>query len=73
MKVIQVGMLGCGTEGTGVARILLENKDHINALGNERDRYKRLIELLVKQCAISDIGTKLLEANLDNFKSNKGS
>ncbi len=36
MKQIQVGMLGCGTVGTGVARILLERADLIRArLGAE--------------------------------------
>ncbi len=36
MKQIQVGMLGCGTVGTGVARILLEKADLIRArLGAE--------------------------------------
>jgi len=29
MRTIQVGLLGCGTVGTGVARILIENKDLI--------------------------------------------
>ena len=31
MKNINIGLLGCGTVGTGVARILLENKDLISA------------------------------------------
>jgi homoserine dehydrogenase len=36
MKAIQVGLLGCGTVGTGVARLLLENRDVIRArLGAE--------------------------------------
>jgi len=30
MKEIKVGLLGCGTVGTGVARLLLENKDLIS-------------------------------------------
>ena len=29
MKGINVGLLGCGTVGTGVAKILLENRDLI--------------------------------------------
>ena len=29
MRTIQVGLLGCGTVGTGVARILIENRDLI--------------------------------------------
>jgi len=29
MRIINVGLLGCGTVGTGVARILIENKDLI--------------------------------------------
>ena len=29
MKTIHVGLLGCGTVGTGVAKILIENKDLI--------------------------------------------
>ena len=36
MKPIQIGLLGCGTVGTGVARLLLENGDVIKArLGTE--------------------------------------
>jgi homoserine dehydrogenase len=31
MNAIQVGLLGCGTVGTGVARLLLENRDVIRA------------------------------------------
>ena len=31
MNAIQVGLLGCGTVGTGVARLLLENQDIIRA------------------------------------------
>ena len=36
MKTINVGLLGCGTVGTGVAKLLIENKDVISArLGTE--------------------------------------
>ena len=31
MRVINIGLLGCGTVGTGFARILIENKDLIHA------------------------------------------
>lgn len=31
MKAINIGMLGCGTVGTGVAKILLENRDLISS------------------------------------------
>ncbi|MBU0698107.1 MAG: homoserine dehydrogenase, partial [Proteobacteria bacterium] len=31
MKEIKVGLLGCGTVGTGVAKILIENKDLIRS------------------------------------------
>ena len=31
MKKINVGLLGCGTVGTGVAKILIENKDLIRS------------------------------------------
>ena len=31
MKKITIGLLGCGTVGTGVARILLEKKDLIRS------------------------------------------
>lgn len=31
MKKINIGMLGCGTVGTGVAKILIENKDLISS------------------------------------------
>ena len=30
MKEINIGLLGCGTVGTGVARLLLENKELIS-------------------------------------------
>ena len=30
MKEINIGLLGCGTVGTGVARLLLENEDLIS-------------------------------------------
>ena len=30
MKEIQIGLLGCGTVGTGVARLLIENKELIS-------------------------------------------
>ena len=29
MRTINVGLLGCGTVGTGVAKILIENRDLI--------------------------------------------
>ena len=31
MKQIQIGLLGCGTVGTGVAKLLIENKDLLTA------------------------------------------
>ncbi len=31
MKRIQIGLLGCGTVGTGVAKLLIENKDLLTA------------------------------------------
>ena len=31
MKKIQIGLLGCGTVGTGVAKILIEKKDLIRS------------------------------------------
>ncbi len=31
MKQIQIGLLGCGTVGTGVAKLLIENKDVLTA------------------------------------------
>jgi len=31
MKKINVGLLGCGTVGTGVAKILIENKELITS------------------------------------------
>lgn len=31
MKVIQVGLLGCGTVGTGVAKLLIQNRDLIQS------------------------------------------
>ena len=31
MKQIQIGLLGCGTVGTGVAKLLIENQDLLTA------------------------------------------
>ena len=31
MKQIHIGLLGCGTVGTGVAKLLIENKDLLTA------------------------------------------
>ena len=33
MRKINIGLLGCGTVGTGVARMLLENRDLIAETG----------------------------------------
>jgi len=31
MKEINIGLLGCGTVGTGVAKLLIENKELLTA------------------------------------------
>ena len=45
MKQINVGLLGCGTVGTGVAKILLENADLISARVGARLNLARVADI----------------------------
>jgi len=45
MRNINVGLLGCGTVGTGVAKILLENKDIISARLGTHLRLRRVADI----------------------------
>ncbi len=45
MKQIQVGLLGCGTVGTGVARLLLENEDLISKRVGAKLALKRVADV----------------------------
>ena len=45
MKEINIGLLGCGTVGTGVARLLLQNADLISARVGARLNLKRVADV----------------------------
>ncbi len=45
MKKINIGMLGCGTVGTGVARILIKNKDLISSRTGAILNLKRIADI----------------------------
>jgi homoserine dehydrogenase len=49
MKEIQTGLIGLGTVGTGVARIMLEKADLINSLVGTPMRLKRIADLDLKR------------------------
>ena len=53
MKTINVGLLGCGTVGTGVAKLLIENKEIIAARLGTEITLKRVADIDIKPTAES--------------------
>ena len=49
MRTINVGLLGCGTVGTGVAKILIENKDLIFSRVGAHLNLKRIADIDLKR------------------------
>lgn len=49
MKKINIGLLGCGTVGTGVAKILIENKELISSRVGARLILKRVADIDIKR------------------------
>jgi homoserine dehydrogenase len=45
MKVINVGLLGCGTVGTGVAKLLIENQALLRSRVGAELRLKTIAEI----------------------------
>jgi homoserine dehydrogenase len=48
MKTINIGLLGCGTVGTGVAKILIENRDLIRARVGAELKLRRIADIDLK-------------------------
>jgi homoserine dehydrogenase len=49
MKKIKIGLLGCGTVGTGVAKILIENKELISSRVGASLVLKRVADIDIKR------------------------
>ncbi|RJQ65390.1 MAG: homoserine dehydrogenase [Desulfobacteraceae bacterium] len=49
MKRINIGLLGCGTVGTGVVKILIENADLLDARVGARLHLKRVADIDIKR------------------------
>ncbi|GAH12954.1 unnamed protein product, partial [marine sediment metagenome] len=65
MRTINIGLLGCGTVGTGVAKILIENRDLIRARVGADLKLRRIadIDLQTDRGIRFDNGVFIADAN----------
>ena len=71
-QVVNVGLVGFGTVGTGVARLLLENGDHIAAHTGMRLNLARVVDLDIETPRAVSLPEGVLSTDLDALLQDKG-
>lgn len=69
MKTIHIGLLGCGTVGTGVAKILLQNQDILQSRVGAVLNLKRIADIDIERDRGIDIPTELMTTDSEGVVS----
>ena len=70
MKTINIGLLGCGTVGTGVARILLQNQEIIRSRVGAALHLKRIADIDIDRDRGIFFQKDVMTTNADSIVTN---
>jgi len=65
--MINIGLLGCGTVGSGVVKLLQENRAAIEAKTNSQLSIVKVLELDRQKCLQSGIDDSIITDNIEEI------